>query len=85
MLPEQDPKLAAEYERYMHSLKDVLPITPEVKAILHSHYDFDTTPVHPRLPHQELITELHAHAFRACMQKHFVGRRPVRLSLYRFV
>ena len=44
-LPDQDPELAAEYEHYMHSLKDVLPITPEVKAILRSHYDFDTTPV----------------------------------------
>jgi hypothetical protein len=41
----QDPALAAEYERYMHGLKDVLPITPEVKAILASHYSFETTPV----------------------------------------
>ena len=41
----QDHALAAEYERCTDALKDVVPITPEIKAILHTHYGYDTTPV----------------------------------------
>ena len=44
----QDPALALEYERCTAALKNVLPITPEIKAVLHTHYSFDTTPVRPR-------------------------------------
>lgn len=52
----QDPALFAEYERYTHGLKDILPIIEELKGVLHDYSDFNVSEVcwpipAPLMPH----------------------------------